>query len=222
MTIIDLSLLVDDDTQLPIPIRKKLSFDTIKKSPGYWQSTWLSMSAHTATHIDAPLHVCENGARIGDVPLDRLVGDAVVLDLSGKGEEDATIGREDLSVFADDVSEGDVVLIRTDWGRKRWNAADLSFWLKSPVLTVDGAECLVEMKPSAVGFDCFQEYGARNVDFVPDDFAVHKVLLGAGVLIYEGLTDLHRLTRKRVKIVAAPLRLRCAEAAPARIFAIED
>jgi kynurenine formamidase len=71
MTIIDLSLLVDNDTQLPIPVRKKLSFDTIKKSPGYWQSTWLSMSAHTATHIDAPLHVCENGARISDIPLDR-------------------------------------------------------------------------------------------------------------------------------------------------------
>ncbi len=222
MTIIDLSLLVDDDTQLPIPVRKKLSFDTITRSPGYWQSTWLSMSAHTATHVDAPLHVCENGARIGDIPLDRLVGDAVVLDLRGKGEEDARITRQDLSVFADDVREGDVVLVRTDWGLKRWNAPDLSFWLKSPVLTVDGAECLVEMKPSAVGFDCFQEYGARNVDFVPDDFAVHKVLLGAGVLLYEGLTNLHLLTRRRVKIVAAPLRLKCAEAAPARIFAIED
>jgi len=57
---------------------------------------------------------------------------------------------------------------------------------------------------------------------VPDDFAVHKTLLGAGVLIYEGLTDLHLLTQKRVKIVAAPLRLRAMEAAPARIFAIED
>jgi len=222
MTIIDLSLLVDDDTQLPIPVRKKLSFDTVTKSPGYWQSTWLSMSAHTATHVDAPLHVCENGDRIGDIPLDRLVGEAVVLDLSGKGEEDARIARQDLSVFAGDVREGDVVLIRTDWGLKRWNAPDLSFWLKSPVLTVDGAECLVEMRPSAVGFDCFQEYGARNVDFVPDDFAVHKVLLGAGVLIYEGLTNLHLLTRKRVKVIAAPLRLRCTEAAPARIFAIED
>lgn len=77
MTIIDLSLLVDDETQLPIPVRKKLEFVTIKKSPGYWQSTWLSMSAHTATHVDAPLHVCENGATIGDVPLDRLVGEAV-------------------------------------------------------------------------------------------------------------------------------------------------
>lgn len=222
MTIIDLSLLVDNDTQLPIPVRRKLSFDTVTKSPGYWQSTWVSMSVHTATHIDAPLHVCENGAKISDIPLDRLVGDAVVLDLTGKGEEDATIGREDLSAFAEDVREGDVVLIRTDWGLKRWNAPDLSFWLKSPVLTVDGAECLVEMKPSAVGFDCFQEYGARNVDFVPDDFAVHKVLLGAGVLIYEGLTDLHRITRKRVKIVAAPLRLKDAEAAPARVFVIEE
>ena len=222
MTIIDLSLLVDNDTQLPIPVRKKLEFATIKKSPGYWQSTWLSMSAHTATHVDAPLHVCENGATISDIPLDRLVGEAVVLDLSGKGEEDSTIGRDDLEAFRQDVREGDVVLIRTDWGLKRWNAPDLSFWLKSPVLTVEGAECLVEMKPSAVGFDCFQEFGARNVDFVPDDFAVHKTLLGAGVLIYEGLTDLHLLTRKRVKIVAAPLRLRAAEAAPARIFAIED
>ena len=202
-------------------MRRKLSFDTITKSPGYWQSTGLSMSAHTATHIDAPLHVCEDGATISDIPLDRLVGDAVVLDLSSKVEEDATIGRKDLIGFAPDVREGDVALIRTDWGLKRWNAPDLSLWLKSPVLTVEGADCPVEMKPSAVGFDCFQDFGARNVGFVPDDFAVHKTLLGAGVLIYEGLTDLHLLTQERVKIVAAPLRLRAVGAAPARVFAIE-
>ncbi len=64
--------------------------------------------------------------------------------------------------------------------------------------------------------------GARKLDFVPEDFAVHRVILGADVSILEGVTNLDKLGKKRFLFCGALLKVINAEAAPARFFAIED
>jgi kynurenine formamidase len=98
--------------------------------------------------------------------------------------------------------------------------ADLSFWLTSPMFILEGAAPGRDEANSS-RFRPYPGRGPRR-GLRPRRLRVQKILLGAGVLIYEGLTDLHLLTRTRVKIVAAPLKLGAMEAAPARIFAIED
>ena len=220
--IIDLSVPVHSGTQLPPSVSKEVNFDTVIKRPGYWQCTWCEMSAHTATHVDSPLHVLEGQPTIAEVPLDKVIGEAVVLDLRSKCEEEAIIGPEDLEKFADDIKEGDIIILRTDWAAKRWDASDFSYWQKSPTLSVEGAKWLVSKKPKAIAFDCFEELNARKDGFVPDDFEMHQAILGNDVIIIEGLVNLDQLTKKRVQFFAPPIKLRDAEAAPARVFVIED
>ena len=54
----------------------------------------LHMGTHTGTHVDAPFHFLADGARLGEVPLDRMVGPCVVADLRGRGEVDAAALRD--------------------------------------------------------------------------------------------------------------------------------
>lgn len=222
MRITDLSLPIDNSTQVPPSQLRKVQIETVWKQPGYWQASWISFGAHTASHVDSPLHVVQGAPFIGEIPLDKVIGEAVILDLMSKGYDNAVIGPEDLEPFADDICEGDIVIMRTDWAAKKWNSPDLSYWLESPVLSVEGAQWLVQKKPKAVVFDCFEEYGARLPNFKPDDFAMHKVILGAGIIIIEGVINLDQLKNKRVKFFAVPLKIMNTEAAPARIFAIEE
>src|SRR5215212_138812 len=54
-----------------------------KNGTGYWQSTQLDlMSLHTGTHVESALHTVEGGEAIDEVALDRVIGEAVVLDLT--------------------------------------------------------------------------------------------------------------------------------------------
>lgn len=221
MKIIDLSVPIYGDSQIPPSLPTKISINTVHKEPGYWQASWLSISAHLASHVDSPLHVIENSPTIGEIPLDKVIGEAVVLDFTNKGENEE-ITDKDLEKYARDVREGDIVILRTDWGAKHFTAPDFSYWHKSPVLTPEGARWLVKRKPKAVAFDFFEEYSARLKDFKPDDFIVHKIILGAGIIIIEGLVNLDKLPKRVKKFFACPLKVMASEAAPARIFAIMD
>ncbi len=220
MKIIDLTVPVYGDSQLP-PSLPKINIETVHKEPGYWQASWLSTSVHLASHVDAPLHVIENSPAIGEIPLDKIIGQAVVLDFTDKGEDEEITDR-DLEKYANDIKEGDIVILRTDWGAKRFMAPDRSYWNKSPVLTPEGARWLVEHKPKAVAFDFFEEYNARLKNFKPDDFIVHKILLGAGIIIIEGMVNLDKLPKRVKKFFVCPLKIMVTEAAPARIFAVEE
>jgi arylformamidase len=221
MKIIDLSVPVYGDSQVPPSQPRKTNIETVYKEPGYWQASWLSISAHLASHVDSPLHVVENSPTIGEIPLDKVIGEAVVLDFTHKGE-DEEITDKDLKKYTGDIKEGDIVILRTDWGEKRFRSPDFSYWHKSPVITPDAARWLVQRKPKAVAFDFFEEYNARLKDFKPDDFIVHKIILGAGIIIIEGLVNLNKIPKRVKRFFAVPLKIMVAEASPARVFVIED
>jgi kynurenine formamidase len=220
--IIDLSAPLTNGTTLPPTVSQKVEFSTYRHpGPGFWQASWASISVHSAAHVDAPLHVIEGGPVIGEVPLDRVIGELLVLDLLDKCDPDSRIGRADLERFDSDYREGDIVMLKTGWADRVWNTDD--YWTKGPWVDAEGAHYLVEKKPKAVVFDCFEELGARNPDFKPDDFVMHKILLGAGIILVEGTYNVHQLTKNRYKhFCAAPIKLMAAEAAPARIFVIDE
>jgi kynurenine formamidase len=73
--------------------------------------------------------------------------------------------------------------------------------------------------PKSIGFDFFEEYCARLPEFTSEDFAMHRVILGAGVVIMEGLTNLSALPRRRVDFAAPFFKIGGTEGAPARFFA---
>jgi len=161
----------------------------------------LTMGSHTGTHVDAPYHFIDGGARLGDVPLDRMVGEALVVDLRGRPAVDATV-LESASLRA-----GDILLCRTD-NSERWAAPE--FQRDFTYLTLDAAALLVARGVRAVGIDylSIEEFGSS-------DFPVHHRLLGAGVFVIEGL-DLRGVEPGRYTLVCLPLKFPELDGAPAR------
>jgi arylformamidase len=166
----------------------------------------LSMGSHTGTHVDAPYHFLKDGPKLGEVPLDRMVGACVVADLRGRRAVDATALR--------DVSfeRGDILLCLTDNSAK-WAAP--SFQKDFTFVTKDAADVLVDRGVRALGMDylSIEEFGSA-------DFAVHHRLLGAGVFVIEGL-DLGKVTPGRYYLVCLPLKYPNLDGAPARAVLLE-
>jgi arylformamidase len=161
----------------------------------------LVLGSHTGTHVDAPYHFIDGGARLGAVALDRMVGEAVVLDLRGR----AAIDRAALAGAS--FGSGDIVLCRTD-NSERW--ASPEFRRDFTYVTEDAAHDLVARGVRAIGMDylSIEQFGSTT-------FPVHHILLGAGVFVIEGL-DLRQVEPGRYVLVCLPLKFPGLDGAPAR------
>lgn len=216
--IIDCSVRVDSTTQGPPAAGSPpVVLETAYRGPGHWQSSRIAALLHTGSHVDAPLHVVEGGDAIDAVGLDRMIGDAVVLDLHDV-EARKAIDAARLAAAAADIREGDIVAIRTDWTDRTWGRFP-DYYTRSPYLTRDAAAWLVERRPKAVVVDFFEEECAVSPDFTSEDFVVHLELLGNGIPIVEQATNLGAVGSRFV--LHAPFYLLGGvEAAPCRILAI--
>lgn len=162
----------------------------------------LTTGMHVGTHIDAPAHMIADGAMISDISPERFSGRGVLVDTRGAK------AIEQLNNAT--IAESAIVLFYTGWGEKFRSS---EYFTDFPVMTEAYAEELVKRKVKLVGMD------TPSPDRTP--FAVHKILLGAGVLIIENLTNLEQLIGKRFFVQAFPLKL-AADAAPARVTALVD
>lgn len=163
--------------------------------------THLSLGAHTGTHVDAPAHFIDGAPTLEQVPLDRMVGPARVLDLRGLAAVDAAALRRHR------IEAGDIVLFRTD-NSERW--AKPGFQTDFTYVTRDAAEHLVACGVKTIGMDylSIERFGSTT-------FEVHKLLLGHGILIIEGL-DLREIAPGVYHLACLPLKLEGVDGAPAR------
>ena len=171
-------------------------------------SRWL-IGSHTGTHVDAPAHFVEGATTIEDVPLETLVGPAVVLDLTSVTSSE--IGPDDLIAAGLDDSER--VLLKTPNSTGALREAEKSPWVG---LSEAAAELLVERGVRLVGID----YLTIDAPAGEVDWPVHHVLCGAGVAILE-VIDLSDIAPGRYTLAALPLKLVGSEAAPARTVLLE-
>ena len=215
---IDLSVTVDSETMSPPSTNMKVEMTPHNRGPGFWQVTSVNQSLHTGAHIDSPLHVYRDGITTAEISLDQVMGEALVLDLTfAAANHEITI--DDLKrAGAGQVRQGDIVLLRTDWTDKMYGSWP-DYFTQSPYFPPESAEWLVARGPKTIGFDFFEEYCARLEDFTSEDFAMHRVILGAGTVILEGITNLGALPRERVDFYAPFYKLAGAEGAPARFYA---
>ncbi len=215
--ILDLSVPVDTDTPSPPSTDLRVQLQRHRRGPGFWQVTSVSQSLHTGAHIDAPLHCYADGAATIDIPLDRVIGTAALVDCTRVGESEP-VGVAELEAAGADVREGDIVVLQTGWTDRSWGRYP-DYFTRSPFLTPEAAEWLVARRPSAVGFDFFEEYCARLPDFTSEDFVCHRVLLGAGIPLLEGITGLAAVGRPRFDFFAPFYRIAGCDGAQARFFA---
>jgi kynurenine formamidase len=215
---IDLSVTVDDRTMSPPSTNLRLETTPHRRGPGFWQVTSVRQSLHTGAHIDSPLHVYKDGITTAEIALDQVMGEALVVDLSFVGPNHKITVDDLRRGGADGVKQGDIVLLRTDWTDKMYGKWP-DYFTQSPYFPPESAEWLVARGPKNIGFDFFEEYCARLPDFSSEDFPMHRVILGAGVVIMEGLTNLGALTARRVEFAGPFYKIAGTEGAQARFFA---
>jgi kynurenine formamidase len=184
-----------------------------------------SVIDHPATHIDAPYHTVENGARLESVDINRLFGEAVVLDLY-RGSVDYGYTAADLEGASSEVREGDIVLIHSGYEDARPGQR-----IRQTYLTVDAAEWLVEKGVHAVGCEpagiehlpeAYLTKRWYDKDTLETPWPVHRVLLGNDVYIIEGLKNLAYLKGRRVRFAALPLLMPGLSGSPVRAVAWID
>ena len=161
----------------------------------------LNFGTHTGTHMDAPLHFIAGAPGIDTVSLDVLIGPALVV------EVDADKLIEPKHLTDPRIASQQRLLLKTKnstlWDRK-------SFAREYIGLSLDGARFLVDRGVKLVGIDylSIEAYGVTG-------HPVHKTLLGAGVVILEGL-DFRKVTPGVYELYALPLRIAGGDGAPCR------
>lgn len=164
----------------------------------------LELDVHSGTHIDAPLHMVNDGETFETIPLEDLVGPVKVLDFMHIKDG---ITREDLEKF--NLQEQDFVLFKTK------NSLDEDFNPEFIYLKESGANYLAELKIRGVGID------ALGVERSQPNHPTHKALFGANIIVIEGLR-LSEVVAGSYFMVAAPLKLIGTDAAPARVILIDE
>lgn len=230
MPIIDLSLAhYDEMDPVAAAVGKMMNAETSvrrkffppKKEPDVvFVDSWLSIFAHAGTHLDCPRHIYRWGKTTDEVALDRFMGPACLLDFSSRGADEA-ISAEDMEAHAGLVRENDIVLLRTDFTDKFWGSD--AYLRNSPFLTGDGAKWLVDKGVKAAGFDFLQEEEVKKIpENVPENYVVHRTLLGSGIIQIEHMTNLSAIPQERFEVIALPLKMPGIEGSPCRAVAVVD
>lgn len=172
--------------------------------------TALEFGSHTGTHVDAPSHTVAGGRTMAEVSLDELVGDALVLHLSGVGDRE-NYGLDALGELPERVPT--IVVVDTGW----WRHFGTERALRHPSLSPDAARELVARGMRVLAVDTLSPDPTD-----PDgttSFPVHEVVLGGDGLIVENVAALEGVP-SRVRIGFFPLRLG-GDGAPVRAVAFD-
>ena len=185
-----------------------------KKDDG-WNARTLSLYTHSGTHMDAPLHFIEGGATIDQLDLEKCVGPCRIIPVLGL-EPRALIEIEHLGDARNTISEGDRIILKTGWSQYVDDATIYRDGL--PRISESLALWLAEKR---IGFIGVEAPSVADVNDIEEVTRIHEILLGAEIVIAEGLCNLDSLARDVVELFALPLKPEGSDGSPARIIAIE-
>jgi kynurenine formamidase len=199
---------------------------------GYFYAAYNYEAAeHGGTHLDSPIHFARGRNTTEEIPLRRLVGRAVVVDVSERAldDRDYLVSRADLRAWEranGRIPRRTIVLLRTGWSRY-WPDAERYLGtaergeqavpnLHFPGLSPAGARWLVNRRGvKAVGIDTASiDYGQST------DFRAHRILGAANVPVFENLARLGRLPNRGFAVVALPMKIEGGSGGPLRIMAV--
>jgi kynurenine formamidase len=197
----------------------------------YYAANNFCMSEHGGTHFDAPIHFAEGQHTADQVPIDRLVGPAVVVDASSKAEGDADyrVDVSDLEAWEAEhgrIPDGAILLLYTGWG-DRWpdperylgttrTGPDAVPELHFPGLHPDAAAWLVENRRiDALGIDTPSiDYGQSTL------FESHRILYAENIPAFENVAALDRLPPAGAYVIALPVKIAGGSGGPLRIVGV--
>jgi kynurenine formamidase len=205
--------------------------DGITPAGYYYAANNFCTSEHGGTHLDAPVHFSQGKHAVDQIPLERFVGRAVVIDVTANANQTA-----DYQVTVDDFTRWEaehgripadaIVLLRTGFSRhwpdaarylgtaERGEAAVAK--LHFPGLHPDAARWIVANRPvKAIGIDTASiDYGQSTL------FESHRVLYEQNIPAFENVAALERLPLTGATVVALPMKIAGGSGAPLRIVAL--
>jgi arylformamidase len=206
MIIHDISMTIEEQMQVyKNKAEKRPSLQVTRDfSDSAARESRLCLDMHTGTHLDMPMHFVPNGGTVEQLDLHRVVTQCRVFDLS---HIEKSIHASDLTEL--DIRQGDTVLFKT-----RNSMTDI-FDPEFVYLAGDGAVYLQERGIQCVGID------GLGIERSQPDYLTHRTLLGSDILVIEGLR-LKDIRPGSYLLVAAPLKIASAEAAPLRALLLEN
>jgi kynurenine formamidase len=180
-----------------------------------WNARTLHLYSHAGTHMDAQTHFAAGPETIDQHTPERCMGPAWVVRL-GEVKPKQLHEIADLGDIAVKFHPGDSLLLHSGWSRH----ADASALYRDslPRISEGLAHWCVEKKVKLLGVE---PPSIADVNNRAEVTLIHKILLGGGVTIVEGLTNLDQLTHERVFFGALPLKLAGGDGCPVRAFAID-
>lgn len=185
-----------------------------------------SSPEHLGTHLDAPNHFAKGQISVAEIKPEDLFAPGVVIDVSGRVAEDADflLTPEHLRAWEaryGRIPEHAIVLMNTGWAKfwgntDRYQNKDPRGQLHFPGFSVEAARFLVEERQvRGIGLDTMSiDYGLSR------DFAVHKLLNGAGRYGLENVARLNDLPPRDFWLIVAPMKIETGTGGPTRIFAV--
>ena len=232
--IVDLTYPFDEQTVYwPTGDRFTHRADTVGLQPGgyYYEAYSFCAAEHGGTHLDAPIHFAEHGWTADAIPLERMIGPAIVVDVKDRAarSRDYLVSVNDLQTWESAhgrIPDGAIVLLRTGHGAywpdlERYlgtaeRGAAATAKLHFPGLDPEAARWLVkERSIHAVGLD------TPSIDAGPSKtFEAHRALLGANIPVFENVAQLDRLPALGFTVVALPMKIGGGSGGPLRIVAL--
>lgn len=191
----------------------EIGHETVVGVQGY-TSERLNINTHTATHLDAPSHFYPGLDTIDKMPLEKFVGKAIIVDMTGV-EPDYGITPKDLEAYESLMEKDCIVLINTGWCKKRGYGEE--YYKMWPYLTGEGAKWCRERGAKGVGID------SMSLGAYSNGRPAHSELLPYGVWIIEEVNFPDEIKEyKTVNFVSVPLKLEASGGSPTRAYAIVD
>ncbi len=231
---IDLTWAFDEESvywPTNIPFTHDTVFEGINQQGYYYSSFRFAAEEHGGTHFDAPVHFAQGGMTIDQVPVEKLTGEGILLDVRRQVavDRDYQVAAEDLQEWEKEhgkIPDGAIVLINTGFwklypDKQAYTGTTLTGKegvdnLSFPGLHPDASRWLAERrKIKAVGIDTPSiDYGKST------DFMTHRILFSHGLTAYENLARLDDLPPKDFWVMALPMKIRGGSGAPLRIVAV--
>ncbi len=197
---------------------------------GYWYASGdFCMSEHGGTHVDAPIHFAQGRLSVDELPIQKLIAPAVVIDVRRAVEKNPEyrLGMRDIERWESRhgrIAEGAVVLMLTGWGSRwpdpsryfgsvtPWDATTLHF----PGFSKEAAEFLVnERHVDGIGIDTPSIDAGSSTNFI-----AHQIVNGADVYALENVANLEKLPEQGALLLALPIKIKGGTGGPVRIIAI--
>ena len=218
--LIDLTLTLGSDRVAPVPGLIGVCTEPLHTHESHARSnTKLTLATHIGTHVDAPFHFHADGVTVDNMPLERYMGPALLLDLRQTAQSLTPLSVADLQQAGGtaDAVRDKIVVLFTGWAAAE--SGGVRFYSQGPYLSNEGAAYLADNGVNAVAVDFPIDKHPATPQSTIHDFPVHRLLLGQGIPLIENLINLDQLAGREFELWALPIKLLDGDGAAARAVA---